>query len=909
MLRGSLKAKLILPMVIMLVVLVSTLTIYSIINFSRSTQALLDERIHASASALQNYLDECIQRSRVAAISASASEDVIQAIIDRDISELTDILTPMLALYNVDYFAITDENGVILLRTHDPERYGDSIAYQQNIIDAMQGRVSSHYEAGVMIKAGTRTGSPAYDEDGKLIGIIIAGVRFDTNEIVDHLKEHFGADITVYSGDVRLATTITIDGERMVGTKLDPEIAQIVINEKQEYFGPVDVMGVNYISFYLPLKNPNEEVFAVISIGLPSGPLLRENATIILGGVLIGLAGLIISVIVLFMIAARITKPVSQLAHLVTEVSCGSIDVEIDKAHIPKDEIGELILDTYSLIDIIKSIVGDLTQLTRELSVYSDIEFHIDTDKYSGSYREIIENVEVLARSISTMHKTMAVADYLDTMISVVDLDYNLLYVNRSMIDNFYMERDNYIGKKCYQAIRGLNAPCPVCQLPDLLPKKELYPSVDYEYLWDDTMNAWLGGRAAIMRWIDGGMVFFNSVNDETQRMKNQEQLQEAMTAAQAANQAKSQFLANMSHEIRTPMNAVLGMLDLLLAEQLEERQLGRVEDMKQSALWLLDIINDILDVSKIQADMLSLTLGHYDFSALIDNVSSMAQSLVKSKNIAFRLEVDDTSPLYLYGDKMRLKQVLMNLIGNAIKFTEQGEVCLSVDTTDTYLRFSVSDTGIGISDDVIPMLFDAFVQADVVQNQLERGTGLGLTITKSIVETMRGRISVESALGKGTTFVVEIPKVLGDETLAPHIDTSKARIVAPSADILVVDDIATNLSVICGLLELSQIFADTASSGKKALEMLKDKQFDLIFMDYRMPEMDGIETTACIREMGVNTPIVALTASAAVGAREKMIDGGMDDYLSKPIMPEELALILRKWLPAEKLVDPPASE
>ena len=902
----SLKVKLIIPMVVMLVVLVSTLTIYSIVNFSRSTQRLLDERITASASALRNFLDECIQRTRVAAISASTNEDVIEAIQNRSQAELTEALAPMLALYGVDYYAITDEKGTVLLRTHDPERYGDSIANQQNIIDALQGKVSSHYESGVMIKAGTRTGSPIYDKDGVLIGVVIAGIRFDTDEFVDDLKEHFGGDITVYSGNVRLATTVFKDGERIVGTVLDPRIAQIVIDEKQEYFGPVDILGENYISFYMPLLNPQDEAFSVISIGLPSRPLLQENATIIIRGVLISLVGLAVSVLALLFIAARITKPVSQLAQLVTDVSCGNISVPIDRINVPQDEIGELILDTYSLIDIIQSIVGDLTQLTRELTVYRDIEYHIDSEKYSGSYKEIIENVEMLARSISTMHKTMAVADYLDTMISVVDLDYNLLYVNRAMIDMYNMDKDNYIGKKCYKAIRDLNEPCPICQLSNLLPEKDSCPSIDYGYLWDDVSGEWLGGRAAIMQWVDGGMVFFNSINNETMRMKHQEQLQEAISAAQAANQAKSQFLANMSHEIRTPMNAVLGMLDLLLAEKLDGRQLGRVEDMRQSALWLLDIINDILDVSKIQAEMLSLVLGHYDFSALVNNVNSMAQSLAKSKKLSFILTVEEQVPQYLYGDEVRVKQILMNLIGNAIKFTEAGEIRLTVAATDRHIHFAVSDTGIGIAEKDLLLLFDAFVQADITQNRIERGTGLGLTITKSIVEIMGGHITVESKLGEGSTFMVEIPKVLGDEALVHHAAAANTALYAPNARVLVVDDIQTNLSVICGLLELHQIFADSATSGKQAIETIQQKEYDMVLMDYRMPEMDGIETTAQIRRLGINTPIIALTASAAIGAREKMIEGGMDDYLSKPIMTNDLAQMLRKWLPAEKLQELP---
>ena len=965
MLRRSIKSKIIVPMVIMLILLVSTLTIYSVVNFSKITRALLDERITASASALKNYLSECEQRARVAAISLSEDADVIRALQDRDRLGLIRALSPTFDLYKVDYYTVTDEKGVVLVRTHYPNSFGDSIADQQTVKDALGGKVSTRFEESVGVKVGTRTSAPIYDSNGKLIGLIIAGVRFDTDEAVDSFKEHFGAETTVYSGDRRVATTIIKDGERITGTQLSPEVHQVVIEEKREYYGPTDILGEDYSTFYMPLIDANNKAFAVISIGLSNESLIQERNAIIVRAALIGLGGLIVSVVILLLVAARITKPVNQLSYLVSEVSRGNIDIEVDKTLVPNDEIGDLILDTHRLIDIIKSMVGDLSQLTKELSVYHDIEFNLDTSKYSGSYKEIIESVEVLVHNISIMHKTMAVVDYLDTMITVIDLDYKLLYANRAVIEAFDMDRDSCIGKKCFRVIRGLDEPCPICQLPRLLPglpsglssglssdlpsgqqpdlpsdlpsgqpsalssdcssafpsdlpsgqqpdlplEKDSYPSLDFEYLWDDCLNTWIGGKSSIIQWVDGGMVLLTSINDESMRMKQQEQLQEAMSAAQAANQAKSQFLANMSHEIRTPMNAVLGMLELLLAEKLDDRQHSHVEDMKQSALWLLDIINDILDVSKIHADMLTLMLGHYDFSVLIDNVNSMAQSLVRNKEITFELIVDEQMPKYLYGDKVRVKQVLMNLIGNAVKFTEEGEVRLTVNTTDTHIHFAVIDTGIGIAEEDLPTLFDAFVQADITQNRIERGTGLGLTITRSIVEIMGGHIAVESVLGKGSTFTVEIPKVPGDEALVPRLDLSSTNFCAPNAEILVVDDIQTNLSVISGLLELYQISTDAATSGRQAIEMAQQKRYDMVLMDYRMPEMDGIETTRRIRELGITTPIIALTASAAVGAREKMISGGMDDYLSKPIITIELAQMLRKWLPAEKLQELPAEK
>ena len=384
---------------------------------------------------------------------------------------------------------------------------------------------------------------------------------------------------------------------------------------------------------------------------------------------------------------------------------------------------------------------------------------------------------------------------------------------------------------------------------------------------------------------------------------------------AESHSKAKSTFLANMSHEIRTPMNAIIGMSELLEYERLTERQKEYVQDVRQSAQSLLSIINDILDFSKIESGKMELNPVDYDFTAMVDNITSMFKYMTQTKNLEFKFEHDGEMPHYLFGDDIRLRQVLTNILGNAVKFTEQGYIRLKISTqADTgMLVFEVKDTGKGIRMEDQPKIFDAFEQSHASDNHHVVGTGLGLSICKSFVEMMGGNISLASERYRGTAITVMIPMVFGDPSEAMesmHVIGSthgknKKSLFAPTANVLVVDDNEFNLRVAKGILALSEIDATLVSSGKEAIDIVQKNTFDIVFMDHMMPGMDGVETTQIIRSLGEkydHLPIIALTANAVAGAKEMFLSNGFNAFLSKPTDTRALDEILKSWLPSEKI-------
>ncbi len=423
-----------------------------------------------------------------------------------------------------------------------------------------------------------------------------------------------------------------------------------------------------------------------------------------------------------------------------------------------------------------------------------------------------------------------------------------------------------------------------------------------------------------------GRMYVLSDITDSyhyTQQVREQAGImKELKDQAESANRAKSVFVSNMSHEIRTPMNAIVGLTEVLLRRDRDAEDKQYLMNIKSSGEALLDIINDLLDFSKIEAGKFEIVKDAYDVAQMMRDIEVIGKTRIGDKNVTLVMDIDRQIPKLLYGDGLRIRQVILNIMNNAVKYTEEGTVTLSVrqeacDGENVQLQVSVADTGQGIRQEDLDGLFDAFTQVDIKKNQGKEGTGLGLAISRQLVELMGGQLRVESEYGKGSRFYftlregVRSTEAIGDYTRTQaqpeQADEDIFTFQAPDAQILLVDDNEINQEVAKALMEPFAMKIDVASNGKQAVEMVLKKQYDIVFMDHFMPVMDGQKATEIIRGMEgeafQSLPVIALTADAVQGVREELFQAGMNDFVSKPIDVADVSRVLRQWLPGEKVL------
>ena len=409
---------------------------------------------------------------------------------------------------------------------------------------------------------------------------------------------------------------------------------------------------------------------------------------------------------------------------------------------------------------------------------------------------------------------------------------------------------------------------------------------------------------------------------DSTEHFQHMKELEVQKQIADDANQSKSRFLANMSHEIRTPINTVLGMDEMILRDCEDDAIKEYAQDIKTAGRTLLTIINDILDINKIESGKMELVPVEYDISKMIYDIYNMIRVRADEKKIDFEMEVAPDIPIRLFGDDVRVKQIIVNILTNAVKYTNIGNVWFRVrlnkiDGEEVSLHFEVEDTGIGIKKEDISKLFSEFERIEEKRNRNVEGTGLGMSITKKMLGLMGTRLVVESEYGKGSTFSFDLTQKIIDSAkigdfdervnrLAAKHKKYKESFTAPGVKILVVDDNMMNRKVFIGLLKATQIAIDEADSADASVSLASKNYYDVIFMDHMMPKKDGIEALKEIRAIKdgpcANTPIIVLTANAIVGSEEQYLDAGFDGFLAKPIAPDKLEELLRNTLDESKI-------
>ncbi len=489
--------------------------------------------------------------------------------------------------------------------------------------------------------------------------------------------------------------------------------------------------------------------------------------------------------------------------------------------------------------------------------------------------------------------------------ILILDGDRNIIDVNPVTGTMFGYSREELTGEEfCFlfhtDALEN-------CEKQMRIVEMELRNRFEFHGIKKDGSDLYLDCSMVFLRGDrQGNSAFFITCSDITERKETEVKLKCAKEDAEKANKSKSEFLANMSHEIRTPMTAILGFSELLATSDLNRKQAEYIDIIKNSGESLLYLIDEILDFSKIEAGKVIIDRRNFDLDNLLENIRDTTKVWIKDKNVELIIKKGDGVPQFLNGDPERLRQILRNLLNNAVKFTEEGEIRLTVKLRKELapwvsLSFIVSDTGIGISPDDTDKLFKSFSQIDSALSRKYEGTGLGLAITSKLVEMMGGLLDVESEEGKGTTFLFTVNfggASCADEEYSHRKPSGELMNDLSDYSVLVVEDNSVNRMLFDYTLKREGFNVSTVVNGEEALEILNEQKFDLILMDIQMPGKDGVEVTREIRETSnKNIPVIALTANAMKGDREKYINLGLDDYLSKPIKKRVLINTVIKWL------------
>jgi len=834
----KIKRRIFIPMVALVIGCCIAVLMASIWQFNKELNDAMNRRLDVAMEVIENETEFILDKARLMAFAMRDNQYLVDAIDVGDHEQIRALAGSLRDIAQLDFCTIIDKEGIVVQRVHDPDRFGDSLAMLPHVNMALEGKIESFIVPGITIRLGVMAGSPIVDNDGNIVAVISLGFRFDSQEAVHTFKAHTGGEVMFLLGNEIVSSTVkNSDGDYGIGLTVDEDFIDTVLAGETytgEFLWFDEYMHINIH----PLYGADGDVIGMVLVGYNA----LEDAYKIAMFIFLGIS---LSLVIL------------AICLLIARISSGVIERRLENMMDNVNEVNvRMINEKKNSEDRLKKILGEM-----------------------------------------------------NTMLLVTALDSDeILFINERFKKDFDFN-DDIIGKKCWEVIvDGITERCPEC------PKNEMEINPDVINIRELRMSNNKSYRiiSRIIDWPDGSNVYLEQYDDVTELHEAHDDLRKARDAAENANEAKSVFLAHMSHEIRTPMNSIIGFTELAQAHDVSPETSGYLKNILVSADWLLNIINDILDISKIESGKIELENIPFSLVEVFEQCQSSISPTIVEKGLSLYCYTEPLPGKKMLGDPSRLRQILMNLLSNAVKFTNVGMIKLlasiiSVGPSKAIVRFEAKDSGIGISRENIDNIFEPFEQADDTVTRRFGGTGLGLSITKNIIELMGGQLNVRSEVGIGSTFSFELIFDLVDDI--PDADNDNAsikhKIIAGfRGEVLICEDNALNQQVICEHLSRAGVKAVVASNGREGFEIVSGRHesskepFDIILMDIHMPIMDGLEAAIKIKELGVSTPIIALTANVMAHDLERYQKSGMNDTLGKPFTTHELWECLAKYLP-----------
>ncbi|MCL2664786.1 MAG: ATP-binding protein, partial [Defluviitaleaceae bacterium] len=949
-------------MILLAVICSLSVLVLSVVMFGRDLRNELHGRIDAAATSIENEILLIEERVIDAAGAIASNSDLTDAVIHGNQEKLILTAYNLRTIAQLDFLTVVDSNALVLLRTHQLAGYGDDLSDLANISIALRGETGVFVIPGATIKLGILAGTPIYNEINEIVGAVSLGYRFDTQRFVNELKGLAGCEVSFYLYNECISTTLVDErGLPSVGIVAPGSVTDVVFAGKS-FTGNAALPGGDAYQKYVPIFGADGTVVGMLAVSEYTSGNADKIKSFAVNGSIIMPAAILLCFFIAHIISGAIEARFKQMMNTIREederikamldampLAANFFDTHHNNIHTNEESVRMFGLERkQDYLDRIHELSPEFQpdgsrsydktyEYVKEAFEKGQVKFEWMHQNLKGEQipcevtlvrikfkdefvvvgycRDLREVRAAISEKEKAIHEKNAlefvemILNAIDVMIYVTDpATGEILFMNDTTKKHYALEGET-VGKVCFKVFQnGYTERCSFC------PCNELDLNPDKIVVWEELSTA----TDRIYKNIDRYIKWTNGKNVHMQNKIDITELVTAKENAEQSNRSKGFFLAQMSHEIRTPMNAILGISEIQLRDKNfeTEAEFGFIKIYETGNL-LLNIINDILDFSKIEAGRLEIVPFVYDIPSLINDSVQINRLRYESKPLDFKLHVDENTPLELIGDEVRVRQILNNLLSNAYKYTEAGEVGMivsseAIDEDNVMLVIEVNDTGQGMKEDQVQRLFDEYSRFNMETNRSISGTGLGMNITKRLIDMMNGEISVQSEAGVGSVFTVRLPqKIAGAAICGSEVAdklknfdfyntgiSKKAQIAheyMPYGKILVVDDVESNIYVAKGLLIPYGLNVETAGNGIEAIEMIKENgDYDIVFMDHMMPKMDGLKATKHIRAMGYTRPIVALTANAVVGQSEMFLTNGFDGFLSKPIDSRELdALII----------------